>query len=416
MNVTFLVTQYPTKENPVGGIFHKNQADALVRRGLEVQVIAPVPWVPPGVALLSQKWNSYASTPEECVSAGVRVSRPRYLHWPKADYWGWSHREIALASKALVTGHSDLVHAHFAYPCGLAAVGLARSLHVPVVLTLHGSDVNISPHINRLSRHRFETAVNKASCVLAVSQALAEKTLALSGRRPVVLPIGIDLKRYSQLPDSVSARRLLGLPLNKRVVLFVGNLIPSKGITELMAALAALKSENVLGCIIGDGPMRATVQESETSKFLGQLPNREVALYLAAADIFILPSYSEGMPTVLVEAGAAGLPIVATSVGGIPELLAEERGLVIPPRSSDAIVWGIRYILANWEEAIERASRLNRFVQHKYSVDSNADILVRLYERLLKTGPVPAGSTFDSGDFVRRLEDLSSQGNHTCGL
>ena len=390
MKVTFLVTQYPTEENPVGGIFHKTQADALVRRGLEVQVIAPVPWVPPGMATLSHKWNSYASIPEEYVAGGVRVCSPRYLHWPKADYWGWSHREIARASKALVSGHSDLVHAHFAYPCGLAAVDLARSLHVPVVLTLHGSDVNTNPHVTRLSRHRFRTAVNKASCVLAVSQALAEKTLALSGRRPLVLPIGIDLKQYSQLPDRSSARRLLGLPVDKRLVLFVGDLIRSKGIEELMGALTALKCENILGCIIGDGPLRALVQQSRTARCFGRLPNPQVALHLAAADVFVLPSYSEGMPTVLVEAGAASLPIVATRVGGIPELLAQERGLVIPPRSSDAIVWGIRHILANWEEAVEGASRLTRFVQQKYDVDSNADILVRLYEGLLKICPVPA--------------------------
>jgi teichuronic acid biosynthesis glycosyltransferase TuaC len=251
--------------------------------------------------------------------------------------------------------------------------------------------------------------VNKVSCVLAVSQALAEKTFALCGRKPLVLPIGIDLKKYSQLPDRISARRLVGLPASKRVVLFVGNLLPNKGIGELMAALTALRSENILGCIVGDGPMRAMLQQSESIRLVGQLSNREVALYLAAANLFVLPSYSEGMPTVLVEAGAAGLPIVATRVGGIPDLLAEERGLLIPPGSSDAIVWGIRHILTNWEAAIERARRLRRFVQQKYDVDSNAEILARLYERLLNIRPVPGESAFGAEDSVRPLEDLISE-------
>jgi teichuronic acid biosynthesis glycosyltransferase TuaC len=390
MKVTLLVSSYPTEENPVGGIFHKSQAEALARHGLQVQVVAPVPWVPPGMAMLSQKWNSYASTPEEYASGGVRVSRPRYLHWPNGDYWGWSHKEMARSSKPLVDRRTDLIHAHFAYPCGLAALGLAQSTAVPVVLTLHGSDVNTNPYANRWSRSRFEAAVTGASCVLAVSEALAEKTLALSGRKPLVLPVGIDLRPYSHRLDKPSARRLLGLPLDKRMVLFVGNLIRSKGIEELVAALAELQSERILGYLIGDGPLRAVVQQSGIARCLGRLPNPQVAPYLAAADLFVLPSYSEGMPTVLVEAAAAGVPILATEVGGIPELLAEERGFLVPPRNKDAVVGGIRCIFANYQQALERASRLNRFVRHKYDVDSIAGILFRLYERLLERDSLAA--------------------------
>jgi teichuronic acid biosynthesis glycosyltransferase TuaC len=217
---------------------------------------------------------------------------------------------------------------------------------------------------------------------VAVSGALADKTEELSGRRPTVLPIGIDLKSYSQFPDKVSARRSLGIPNNKRIVLFVGSLSPNKGIRELLAALEVLHLENISGCIVGDGPMRDAVQRCPNATLAGVLPNSQVRLYLAAADAFVLPSHSEGMPTVLIEAAAAGLPILATPVGGIPELLDSERGLLIG-HSSEAIVQGVRQVFEKPEEARERAARLRQLVFERYDVDVNAAALAALYRHLL---------------------------------
>src|SRR5215510_2226067 len=184
MKVTFLVTAYPTTGDSVAGIFHKTLSEALVRGGLDLQVIAPVPWVPPGLSALSRRWRQYASTPQLSTAGGIPVWRPRYLHWPRADKWGWPHHGFVRSSTSLLN-QSDLIHAHFAYPSGLAAAGLSRSRQVPFVLTLHGSDVNVQPFSNRLARRRFVEAVNEASAVLAVSESLAEKTKDLAGRRPI---------------------------------------------------------------------------------------------------------------------------------------------------------------------------------------------------------------------------------------
>jgi teichuronic acid biosynthesis glycosyltransferase TuaC len=385
MKVTFLVTAYPTTGNSVAGIFHKTLAEALVRRGLELEVIAPVPWVPPGLSAFSRRWRQYASTPQLSMTGGIPVRRPRYLHWPRADKWGWPHRGFVHSLKSL-SNQADLIHAHFAYPSGLAAATLSRSRQVPFVLTLHGSDVNVQPFSNRFARRRFVEAVNQASAVLAVSESLAEKTRDLAGRRPIVLPIGIDLRRFSQILHKNAARQLLGLPEGRRIVLFVGSLVRSKGLQELLAALMVLQRDQVSGLIIGDGPMSSAVRVSENATYLGPLSPSQVLMYLAAADVLVLTSYAEGMPTVLVEAGAAGLPVVATRVGGVPELLDKERGLLIPPRSVEAIISGLRYVFENREQALQRAARLRSFVHQEYDVSANAGALIEIYKAVVERG------------------------------
>jgi teichuronic acid biosynthesis glycosyltransferase TuaC len=103
---------------------------------------------------------------------------------------------------------------------------------------------------------------------------------------------------------------------------------------------------------------------------------------MAAANLFVLPSYSEGMPTVLVEAAAARLPVASTPVGGIPQLLGSDRGLLFPPRSPTAVAGAIAAVLDDPAGARARAARLLAFVREEYDVDHNARSLVGLYEEL----------------------------------
>ena len=202
------------------------------------------------------------------------------------------------------------------------------------MLTLHGDDVNTYPSVNRLAQRRFVGTVRGAGRVLAVSGALADRAEQIAGRRPEVLPIGIDLRLFGASPGREPVRTSLGIPDDKRVVLFVGYLDVRKGVRELLHALRTLREENVIGVFVGDGPLRGEVQACPGAIWEGSQPNHDLVKYYSMADVFVLPSYSEGLPTVLVEAGAAGLPVIATGVGGIPELLGDARGLIIPSRNA----------------------------------------------------------------------------------
>lgn len=382
MRVLFLVTGYPCESRPAEGIFHRTACEALVRCGVKVEVLAPVPWVPPGLGCYVEKYREYVLKPRYYVLNEVKVHRPRYVQIPRGDWLGWSHWWYGHVACPVARNGIDVIHAHFSYPCGLAAVRLGRSLGLPVVLTLHGSDVNVFPNVSHRTRRLFCDAVNGVDHVLAVSGPLAGRAKTLAGRLPEVMPIGVDLRKFAFGKSKTECRKQLGIPADKVVVVTVATLIIEKGVRELLAALRALDSQNVVGVILGGGPLLKEVQSVPNVIAVGAVANERVPDYLAAADVFVLPSYSEGMPTVLVEAGAMRLPVVGSAVGGIPELLGDDRGWLIPSRSSEAIVGGISTILADRECASYRASRLYEYVVQYYDADRNARRVVDLYTGL----------------------------------
>ena len=387
MRALLLSVDYPHNGDPMAGIFIKIQAEALLRNGVEVEIVAPVPWVPPGLARLSQKWKQYHDTPRSYELDGVRVHRPRYLQFPRGDHWAFSHRAFRRIIDSCVTQRPDVIHAHFAYPAGLAAVQWAKGAGVPCVLTLHGDDVNTFPYVSRLCRRRFMAACTGADALLAVSGALADHASRLLGTRPPVLVIGMNRRLFSNLPDKATARSILRIPSDRPLVTYVGSLWPRKGVRELLDALRVLADDGVLGVLVGDGHLRSLVEQCPSARAVGLCDHATVLLHMRAADVLVLPTYSEGMPTVLVEAGWVGVPIVACAVGGIPELLGEDRGLLIEPKKPDEIVRGIRDVLANPDQARQRADRLLRHVQEHYDADKNAQTLVETYRRVISSAP-----------------------------
>jgi teichuronic acid biosynthesis glycosyltransferase TuaC len=367
----------------VSGVFHRTLAEALARAGAAVEVVAPMPRIPRAIASRNEKWGKWADYPERYEMGGVVVHRPRHWQLPKDNYLALGrHRSFARCLVESVDAKPDVIHAHFAYPCGLAAARAGATWGIPFVLTLHGGDVNVAPSVNARTRQVFGQAVRRATFLSAVSGALADRTERLAGRRPVILPIGVDLRRYRDLPDPAQARERLGLPRDVPIVLFVGTLLEPKGIHVLKGALRRIGAPRVLGVFVGDGPLRSALAGEEGIRGVGSVPNEQVPLYMRAADVLALPSFSEGMPTVLIEAGAAGLPIVATDVGGIPELLAPDRGLLVPARDEGALVAALRSALEDRGAAQERADRLSEVIRRHYDADVNAGSWLRIYEGL----------------------------------
>jgi teichuronic acid biosynthesis glycosyltransferase TuaC len=293
------------------------------------------------------------------------------------------HRQYVRAASKLISPRPDIIHAHFSYPGGIAGIRLSHLWKMPVVLTLHGDDVNVHPiQYPRLHRALL-SSVTQANTVIAVSEALAERTASLTGRRPEVAPIGINLQLFAPTCSQQEARCALGLPREGWIVLHLGRLVEEKGIRNLLTAMSALRESKCHGLFVGLGPLAATVRATPGCSVVGVQPNERVPLFLRAADVFVLPSYSEGMPTVLVEAGAAGLPVIATAVGGIPELLHDERGWVVPPKDTVALGEAMRTVLRHPAEAARRAERLRKYVQDHYDVRTNAERLMSAYRNCI---------------------------------
>jgi len=277
----------------------------------------------------------------------------------------------------------DVVHGHFAYPMGLAAVDVARTLGVPSIITLHGSDVNILATASKLGAKHFEMAMTRADHVICVSRALGEKTRQLTGVSPEYLPLGINLQRFRSTLSRAQARSALHLPQGQPIILFIGFLDTSKGVQIALKALGHPSLAGAIGVFVGEGPLGQSISAQANCRWQHSVANSEVPSYLAAADLLILPSFSEGLPTVLVEAGACGTPVIATDVDGIPELLKGDRGLLIAPGSDEALRMAILEVLANPDAAMERAGRLHEFVLDIFDVDKNAETLRRIYQELI---------------------------------
>ena len=380
----WITSHYPNPANPVAGVFFRTQARALVRASVGVTVLATTPFAPQPLPLFADKWRQYHDTPKRLNDQGVQVEYPRYVATPRQVRTGIPDRFIfATLRQTLARKDFDLIHAHYSYPEGLAAVRLGTALDKPVIVTLHGDDASTYPDMNALARSRFKLTIAGASHVLAVSEKLADKTEEVTGRRPEMAPIGVELRRYTSLPKRTHARHALSLPDGIFVVLFIGFLEDRKGMAEITEALRSPGLRDVLCVVVGEGSWANSLQKLDNVRLDGPQPNDHIPNYLAAADLLILPSREEGTPTVVVEAGAAGLPVAATAVGGTTALLADDRGLLFQPRDADALATAITKVRSDLPSATARAARLKRFVTDRYDVDSTARGLAATYQAVV---------------------------------
>ena len=351
-------TLYPSGNRPGHGIFVEARLRELLKTGaVEARVVAPVPWFPS----TNPRWGDYArmaAVPARETLHGIDVQHPRYPLPPKVGMTGAS-LSLALGARASVRRlldegfDFDLIDAHYFYPDGVAAALLARWFGKPFIVTARGSDLNL---ISRyaLPRWMMQWAAARAAGLVGVSQALADVLLGwgLPPQQVHVIRNGVNLERFAPR-DQAQSRLALGLDPQGPLLLSVGNLVELKGHALLIEALHLLRDEwPALRLVIaGEGPerprLRALIEQralGDRVRLLGAVPNAVLGDWYCAADLFLMPSSREGLPNALLEALACGTPVLASAVGGIPEVLgaAPEAGALLPERSAAGIAAALR--------------------------------------------------------------------------
>jgi teichuronic acid biosynthesis glycosyltransferase TuaC len=383
-DVVWIVEAYPWDGQPMGGVFYQTQTRALARRGVDVTVACPTPLAPWPLPRLQARWRRHAAAPREAFDEGVRVVRPRYLGVPREPRWACPDRLIARAAWRArdAWAGAPLIHGHSAVT-GLAAWHLARRTGLPFVLTFHGGDLDTWPDLRPDRVADLRTAAREARAVIAVSEALASRARELTGVNAIHLPLGSDHRSLAALalPRDV-ARAELDLVDDRVIVLFVGNLIAAKGVRELVDAILP-RGDRFLAVLVGDGPERGyggvDGRSAGCLRYPGLVRHDAVARYMSAADVLVLPSYHEGLGTVLVEAGSLGLPVIASAVGGIPGLIGADRGVLLDEVSSAAIGAALDEFELGRSAASAAAARLRAFVLAEHDVDTNAGRLLEIY-------------------------------------
>lgn len=390
MKALWITSVYPSDDQPGRGVFHETQVQSLIRLGIEVTVICPIPRSPALIQYLRKSYRVNKNIPSMYQRKGVTVYRPDYLALPGQLRWALPDKRIAAAVMRTMSEYEltpDLIHAHFAMPSGGAARIVAEQKKLPWILTLHGSDVNVYPFYSTSAKQAFLQTVKAANHVLAVAGKLQEKTKELAGRESVVLPIGIDLSQFQQPDQSkLQMRKNLNLPKDKKLIVFVGRLTEEKGVFELARALDYLPNEMAV-VFVGDGPAKEKLSRSSefnSRLFLtGEVDNIRVRDYLFASDVFALPSYTEGMPTVVIEAIALKIPVITTAVGGIPELFGEHKDLLIEKKSVSSLVHKIQSIIYRGLYTPRIQNDLFEHIQKNYHAHHNASLLKETYERII---------------------------------
>ncbi len=252
----------------------------------------------------------------------------------------------------------DIILSYVIYSNGFAAVQIAEALDIPVIITAIGSDLNSIPDplLGMLTR----SALRRANHVSTVSHALCAKAIELGAdpARTSAKLNGCDTSVFRPM-DRGEARQALGLDPDAEIILYVGRLDHRKGLVELVEAVALLgaRRPNLRCYVIGDGrdkPMLLeAIRRHGADRWLTIVPtspSEKVAVWMAAANLVTLPSYMEGCPNVVIEALASGRPVVSTNVGGIPELMDETVGRLVPPRDVSALLRGLDEVLAqHWD-------------------------------------------------------------------
>jgi len=401
---------FPNYKNPNAGSFVVEQLRHL-QRYCEITVLVPHPWVPPVVGRLSEKWRQYAQLPDKETVAGIKVLHPRRLVIPKVNSWAWMTVSVTLSYWHFLSRSHRFtdspfhrfthIEGHFVLPDGFAAAFLGRQFGKPSIIHVRGTDIHTIPQQSAVLKFLTVWALRHADAIRAVSSDLAERAIKLmdaetrrsgeteKAKKVWVIPNGVDLNKFRVMARQ-EARQQLGLDEDKRYLLYVGRLVAVKGLDLLLDAFAQLtqKWRDVELLLIGDGAEREALKHQATAlgirdkvHFVGAQPHERVVLWMNAGDVFCLPSHKEGLPTVLLEALACGTPIVATSVGGIPEIVAEGQvGRLVRSRDPKEMAACIEEVMeTRWDR-----QRLRDYVAERFSFDVVTKKLLEMYGSVMR--------------------------------
>ncbi len=294
---------------------------------------------------------------------------------------------------------NQIIHAHgHPYLTSLVAAKLAKRYSKPFVLTQHNTFIQYDSIFDTVERIN-DLAVGKetlkeADKIIAVSNATKQYVLSLGAKpeKVTVLHNGVDLVRFQPLAGKkAEMRRKLGIPQNAVVVLTVRRLVYKNGIDTLIesANIAVKRNSRIIFLVVGKGPDQNSVQMTVKRlgiegnfRLAGFVKDDELPFYYNVADLFVLPSKSgEGLPLVALEAMACGLPVIATNVGGISEIMMKDYGRLVPPNNPKLLASAVLDFAGTDFSFCSKELRLA--VEERFSWDKNVERLVEIYEELI---------------------------------
>ena len=367
MKIAILVSGLPPKRLAGTEIATYNIAKYLAKRGHEVHVITTLD----------------EGLPKESIEEGFYVHRIK-LH--KVKFIGIILFWIKSVYK-LKKINPDISHVQ-GISNGLPAFLVKKILNKHYIIWARGSDIYLSWQFKTII---LKLVLKNADAVIALTEDMKKAIQKVYNENVFVIPNGVDLRNFENISQK-NCRSKLAIKENKKIILFVGTLRPVKGVRYLVEAMEIIiqKNTNTRLMLVGDGEDRRKLEKlvkefvlDEYVTFVGKVSNEKVPEYMVASDVFVLPSLSEGFPNVVLEAMASGLPIVATKVGGLPEIVKDrENGFLVEPKNPEEIAEKVLLILKG-DELRERISEYNKKKVKEYSWERVSEQIEEVYFKAL---------------------------------
>ena len=348
MKVVFLTHGFPREPNDPVGSFVLRLAVLLREEGITVHVVAPAA---PGLSardtiegITVERFRYAPGAYETLAYTGTMMTQVMESPTAFAAMGTFVAANTAAAFRAIGREGADLVHAHWWFPGGLAGAAATRLRRVPLVTTLHGSDIRAARAAPGAAAG-FRYVMRSSAVVTAVSRWLAEEAAAIApGLVPRVAPMPVDPTLFHPATGERTRDRLL----------FVGKLNEQKGISSLLRAMSTMTGRPELDIVIGPGsneaPTRRLAAEigvDSQIRWHAMMPQPELAALYREVTALVAPMIGEGLGLIAVEAALSGLPVVAADSGGLRDIVvAGETGLVVPPADPAALSYALDELLA----------------------------------------------------------------------
>lgn len=377
MNILVIASNnYPSYSEPQKGTFVYKIVQEFSKLNHNVTVFAPEKY-------FANKLYTVDSYGEE----KAYVLRPKFLSLSNMNLFGFNTYHISRRSLGTVLQKSikkkgvqvDLVYAHF-LSNGLIASESLVDLQAPIVVAV-GEYKNIDIIKSYYSKDYYYSLIKKIKGFVAVSNQVKDKLIELgiaTTANCLVAPNGVNLDVFRPADNKTQLRIDLGLPVSKKIILFVGRFLHNKGPQRIINALEKLKDENYIGVFLGIGD---PLSDSPYIFYKGSVVNKQVANYMAAADVFVLPTLHEGSSNVIVEAMACGLPIVSSAIPEIEEQCDNSFSILVDPLDENQIAEAIDIILKNDNKHILMSAAARKHA-HSFDLSTRAEKILNFINHI----------------------------------
>nr|WP_156645404.1 glycosyltransferase [Lentibacillus sp. JNUCC-1] len=348
---------YPSKHSKTFGIFVEKQVEALKTKGVQVDVIA-------------------IRDPRK----GKTFLLKKYIMFALKGLWN-----LMIYGKGY-----DVVHVHYIFPTGLLGILHKRLWKTKLIVTSHGGDIDQMSKKGSVIKKYTKKILDNADHIITVGEELKsnmEEQFSLNENKISVINMGVNRHIFHHR-NRYEARQSLELPKEEKVILYVGNIIKAKGLDELVQAYKGLSNviENPSLHLIGEpkdamyfNELKAKAAEEETIYFHNAMNQEEVSRWMAASDVFVLPSHIEGFGLVALEAMACGLPVVGSDVGGLHYLLGDGAGIKVEPNNPKDLAEKLHIVLE--DQALQKKIQQNGLKKaEKYDHLTQTEKVLSLYK------------------------------------